>query len=136
MKSKISGLTVYAEPGRTVVKSAGMIFTKVISIRKKLNKNEVYIDAGIPSGILYPPRKVGLFNSCRIPQPYNVQYEFYATTCSKKLLFSIEMSYEIMENDILILEEMGTYSLCKSNHFHGWDFPQVKYLFNESQKGE
>ncbi len=132
MKNKISGLTVYAEPGRTVVKSAGMMFTRVISIRKNLDKHEVFIDAGIPSGILYPPRKVGLFNTHRVPQPCNIQYDFYATTCSKKLLFSMEMSYQLAVNDILILEEMGTYSLCKSNRFHGWNLPQVKYLFDEN----
>ncbi len=132
IKSKINGLTVYAEPGRTIVKSAGMIFTKVISTRKMQNKNEVYLDAGIPSGILYPPQKVALFNTNRIPKPSRIQYDFYATTCSKKLLFSIEMSYQIMENDILILEEMGTYSLCKSNHFHGWNLPEVKYILDEN----
>lgn len=136
IKNKINGLTVYAEPGRTIVKSAGAIFTKVISIKKMQNKNEVYIDAGIPSGILYPPQKVALFNTYRIPQPCSIQYDFYATTCSKKLLFSIEISYQIAENDILILEEMGTYSLCKSNHFHGWNLPEVKYVLDGNQKGK
>lgn len=135
MKSMICGLKIYAEPGRTIVKSAGKIFAKVILIKKNSNKTEVFINAGIPSGILYPPRKVGLFNTYRVPTPCNIRYDFYAITCSKKLLFSIEMSYMLEENDIIVLEEMGTYSLCKSNHFHGWDLPEVKYLLEEDQKG-
>lgn len=136
MKQAINGLVIYAEPGRTIVKSAGMIFARVVSIRKRSGKNEVYIDAGLPSGILYPPRKIGLFNADRVPQADTIQYDFYANTCSKKLLFSTNMKYQIEKNDILILEEMGTYSLCKSNHFHGWELPQVRYCFGNNQRGE
>lgn len=136
MKNEINGLVVYAEVGRTIVKSAGMLFTRVISIRKKSKKMEIYIDAGIPSGVLYPPRKIRLFNPKRVPQPDSTRYDFFATTCSKKLLFSAELDYQIEKNDILILEEMGTYSLCKSNHFHGWELPQVKYCLSGDWKGE
>lgn len=133
LKSSMQDLIIYAEPGRTIVKSAGMIVTKVVAVNHEKHPFEVYIDAGIPSGVLYPPKKIGLCYANRCPSATSTLYHFYAVTCSKKLLFSAKMHFSIKENDVLILEEMGTYSFCKANHFHGWNLPQAMYVSDEKE---
>ena len=127
-KERMPDLMIYAEPGRTIVKSAGSIMTRVVSIQKRHDIYEIFIDAGIPSGILYSPKKVSVLGSLTEPIPQNINYRFYGVTCSKKLLFETELNLLLEEDDVLILEEMGTYSLCKSNHFHGWETPKTIYF--------
>lgn len=129
LKEEFHNLTIYAEPGRTIVKSAGHIVSKVIFVQKHSETYDIFLDAGLPTGILYPPTRVSLLNPARFPQTHNVECNFYGITCSKKLLFSKKLSYLPMENDLLVLEEMGTYSLCKANHFHGWDTPSIIYQY-------
>lgn len=129
LKEEFHNLTIYAEPGRTVVKSAGHIVSRVILVQKHTETYDVFLDAGFPTGILYPPAKVSLLSPAHFPQTHNVECNFYGITCSKKLLFSKRLSYLPMENDLLVLEEMGTYSLCKANHFHGWDMPSIIYKY-------
>lgn len=127
LKKDMEDLVVYAEPGRTIVKSAGQIVTKVISVRQQPDVYEIFLDAGIPSGILYPPTRIALLCPAKIPTPHNVTCRFFAVTCSKKLLFEAHMDFLPDENDLLLLEDMGTYSVCKSNHFHGWTLPGIQY---------
>jgi diaminopimelate decarboxylase len=52
--------TVYAEPGRSVVKKAGTLLTKVIYFDNE--KKYVYIDAGVPTGISYKPPIINNIN--------------------------------------------------------------------------
>lgn len=131
LKNEFENLKIYAEPGRTIVKSAGRLVTKIISVQKIDDIYEVFLDSGVPSGVLYPPKNITLFNPVRKLYFFTAKCRFYGITCSKKLLFETELDFIPLEKDILILEEMGTYSLCKANHFHGWEYPEV--LYNKSK---
>ena len=128
LKTRFKDLVIYAEPGRTIVKSAGRLVTKIVAVQKKEDNYEVFLNSGIPSGILYPPKDITLLSPNRPLYLRKVKCRFYGITCSKKLLFESELSFIPIENDIVILEEMGTYSICKANHFHGWEYPSVIYL--------
>lgn len=128
LKSRFRDLMIYAELGRTIVKSAGRLVTKIAAVQKQGNIFEVFLDSGIPSGILYPPKGIALLNLNRPLCVCAAKCRFYGITCSKKLLFEFELNFIPAEKDILILEEMGTYSLCKANHFHGWEHPKALYF--------
>lgn len=129
LKEEFHNLIIYAEPGRTVVKSAGYIVSKVIFVQRHEETYDIFLDAGLPTGILYPPTKVSLLSPINFPQAHSANCNFYGITCSKKLLFSKKLPYIPMENNLLVLEEMGSYSLCKANHFHGWDMPSIIYKY-------
>lgn len=122
LKSKYK-LTVYAEPGRSVVKKAGKLVCKVIYVN--YNKKYVYIDAGVPTGISYAPpiiHNLSNDNSSEIRL-----YTFFDITCSHRVLFSYSISFDINHGDILEFDNFGSYSICKASEFHGWGKPKCYY---------
>lgn len=115
---------VFAEPGRSIVKSSGKLFTRVIGTKQKNEYIYVYIDAGEPTGISYPPKNIRVDNKIRC----NLRkYKFFDITCSHHLLFEKELDFIIEVDNILVFENFGSYSICKSSNFHGWDTPICMY---------
>lgn len=125
MLRKNHNIKVLAEPGRSIVKSAGSLLTTVIDVKKE--KNQVFIDAGVPTGISYCPNCIVNLsnNSCCEEQ----EYHFFDITCSHRELFSAKISFDIFVNDILQFDNFGSYSICKSSQFHGWELPRC--IFEE-----
>lgn len=115
----------YAEPGRSVVKTAGKLFTTIIATKEKQDCYYIYIDAGLPTGISYAPKIISIQSKQEFKT--NKKYKFFDITCSHRLLFETNIKYNLAENDILIFEDFGSYSICKASNFHGWDRPTCMY---------
>lgn len=120
------GVRIYAEPGRSVVKSAGTLLSTIISMKPHGESTWVYIDAGIPTGISYAPKDILHVN--KKESPYSYKYIFYDITCSHIPLFEKHLNYDLEPGDVLTLKDFGSYSLAKSSNFHGWASPLVYYI--------
>ena len=77
--------TIYVEPGRSVIRSAGSLVTSVIGVKQ--GKNYVYIDAGEPTGISYYPDNIINLTAERVSQ--TKEYSFWTrpvhiSCCSEK----------------------------------------------------
>jgi ornithine decarboxylase len=128
MKAIFDGLIVYAEPGRSIVKASGDVVTRVELVKPHEGKYRIYIDAGIPTGLLYPPRKIVVEGCGGYKSITTFLCDFFDTTCAHKLLFSIALPFVPKAGNILRLKEMGTYSICKANNFHLWENPSIRYV--------
>lgn len=117
------GYVIYMEPGRSIVKSAGKLVTKIIDIKE--DKHQIFLDSGLPTGISYCPNSI-INISKTIEMPLK-KYDFFDITCSHRLLFSTELSFQVSVGDILEFLNFGSYSICKSSNFHGWETPQCIY---------
>lgn len=114
------GYVIYMEPGRSIVKSAGKLVTKIIDIKE--DKHQIFLDSGLPTGISYCPNCIiNVSETIEVPRK---KYDFFDITCSHRLLFSTELSFQISIGDILEFLNFGSYSICKSSNFHGWETPQ------------
>jgi diaminopimelate decarboxylase len=114
------------EVGRSVVKYAGKLITTVILVRWRDGRCHVFVDAGEPAGVSHGPSsiysdRVGGFISGRI------HARFFGMTCGKRPLFDIELEFVPVIGDVLVLEGMGSYTICKQSDFHGWPRTAVHY---------
>lgn len=118
------GYVIYMEPGRSIVKSAGKLVTKIIDIKE--DKHQIFLDSGLPTGISYCPNCIiNVSETIEIPMK---KYDFFDITCSHRLLFSTELSFQTSIGDILEFLNFGSYSICKSSNFHGWETPQCTFI--------
>ncbi len=115
---------LFAEPGRSIVKSAGKLITSVIGVKR--DKKYVYIDAGMPTGISYCPNEIINLTGREVTEP--IEYSFFDITCSHRLLFKTWLPFDININDHLEFRNFGSYSICKSSNFHGWETPTCYYI--------
>ena len=124
------GVDVIAEPGNSIVNSAGSIYTKVIGIQKRKDYTDVYIDVGKPSGLKTSNK--------RLPERINVigkdisfekqKYRFIDITCMHKPHFFWELNYVLEENDIVQFTGMGAYTVCLQSKFHLWESPTIEIV--------
>lgn len=129
IKSKYC-MDIIAEPGNSIVNSAGSIYTKVIGIKKRNGYTDLYIDVGKPSGLKT--------NNKRIPISVNVigkkrcfeshKYRFIDITCMHKPHFFWDLNYGIGENDIIQFTGMGAYTVCLQSKFHLWGSPIIEIV--------
>lgn len=117
-------LTLIAEPGHGIIKSAGFLVTKVVLVKQIENEVYVYIDAGTPTGVLFEPDEITLKKEF-VSTSEKICYRFYGITCSHQLLFSKTLNFRIDEGDILEFSDYGSYTVCLSNQFHSWKRPDV-----------
>ena len=118
---------IYAEPGRSIVKDAGSLITRVECVKAKDRVNYVYIDAGIPTGISYAPEVIKKIKDTIDVTLSEQTYNFYDITCSHRILFTYRTQEVYSVGDILELKDFGCYSVSKASQFHGWDLPAVVY---------
>jgi len=115
-----------AEPGMSIVNSAGCFYTRVVMTKEYDVYTDVYIDGGTPNGIFGEPSKVTLVSEA--PECKRRFYRFIDITCIHKVLFQKRMNVSIRENDLLRFENMGAYSVVYQNKFHLWDEPLVEMI--------
>ena len=111
------GINVFAEPGRSIVKTAVKLLTEVVLIKERGNYKQVFIDASSQI-VKLKPDKVSLVNRKDFASQ-SYLYMFYENLCSHYKLFEMELNFKIEENDIIALEDYGCYSICFANGFHG-----------------
>lgn len=122
------GLIIYAEPGSAIINTAGTLNTKVLHIEPNGKAYDVYIDAGVPSGVYCTPEQIiNLTSKCKDDSSRYI-YRFIDTTCLKNILFIKILNYKILDEDILQFVNYGAYSLCYINRFHNLYDPNIKYI--------
>lgn len=120
------GVQLKAEPGMTIVNSAGSFFTRVVMTKEYDVYTDVYIDGGTPNGIFGEPDKVNVVGETQ--ECKRRFYRFIDITCIHKVLFQKRMNVSIRDNDILEFKHMGAYSLVYQNKFHLWDETKVEVI--------
>ncbi len=121
---KAYDIKIIAEPGSAIINKAGKIHTKVIMIKERGVFNDVYLDAGIPTGLMRQPGYIKLI-SREGEKIKRKPHRFFDITSLHRPLFQVFLTYELRENDILELGDCGAYTLCYSNVFHSWESPRV-----------
>lgn len=117
------GCVFYAEPGRSIAKSACSLMSRVVCVKDRGDCRWVYLDAGVPTGISYKPPSVEVVGGTGLAKTRH--YRFYDTTCSHRELFDAELCADIRAGDVLMMRSVGSYYLSKASNFHGWRLPEV-----------
>jgi len=117
---------IIAEPGTIITRTAGKYITKVISVISHEQFTEVFIDGGMPHGVIFPPNRISIFSGEKIKSKRKI-YRFIDNTCMRKELFIKGLLYDIYEGDILVFEDYGAYSNMFQNDFHRWSRAEVVY---------
>ena len=117
------GCVFYAEPGRSVVKSACSLLSQVVCVKDRGDCCWVYLDAGVPTGISYKPPRIEVAGGTEIVEVRH--YRFFDTTCSHRELFDASLEIDIRVGNILVMRSVGSYYLSKVSNFHGWRLPNV-----------
>lgn len=115
----------YAEPGRSIVLSAGSIITKINLIRIRKDDVEVFIDAGQQTKITFTPSVIEILNRNSSYSENVITYHFYGPLSSHVELFSFSTPMIFKEEDIIKLNRMGAYSNCFASHWHGLPFAEI-----------
>ncbi len=113
---------IYAEPGESIVGSAGKFYTKVIDIRRDGHMIDVYMDSGVPQGLATrrQPSEVKLFNNVRTKDKKSI-YRFIDCTCLGTALVIKRSNLDIRVDDILEFEGCGAYTTVFCNDFHSYE---------------
>lgn len=119
-------LNVFAEPGSAIVNRSGKLITKVIHVEKKGKVSDVYIDAGVSSGVYCVPNII--HNASKKNKTASKYYRFFDTSCLRHGLFLKKVRSEIEVGDILYFDNYGAYSLCYINRFHNKYDPVIRYI--------
>lgn len=114
------------EVGRSVVKFAGQLVTTVILVRRRVDRLDIFVDCGEPAGVSHAPVSVTCHRTSAIP-PQTVTATFWGMTCGRMPLFEVELGFVPQIGDKLVLNGMGSYTICKQSDFHGWLRTPVVY---------
>ncbi|MDD2260713.1 MAG: hypothetical protein PHF53_04360 [Bacteroidales bacterium] len=120
---KLYGLEIYAEPGASIVNTAGKVISQVVLTKVQDGFTDVYLDAGIPIGVMRPPGTIKIINHNRCMKK-SKYYRFFDITSLHRLLFQKKLKWEIKEGDFVELGDYGAYTLCYRNDFHCWESPE------------
>ena len=121
-------LAIFVEIGRSVVKHAGSLFSRIILAKRRSGHVDVYLDAGVPSGVTHSPTFVRRANhGPKRPVTDQIECRFYGTTCCHTCLFTLTLPFQPSAGDVLELGGMGAYTICKRSAFHGWPLTPVHY---------
>ena len=113
-----------SEPGRTILKDAITLHTKIILIKEKSDGCVVYIDASSQIVKLNPTGSITVNGGECKKNAVKTKYYFYESLCSHYLLFTREMEERLWIGDTLAIHNYGAYSSCFANHFHGLSIPK------------
>ncbi len=117
-----------AEIGRSIVKHAGRLYCRVMLVKQREGHDEVFLDTGLPGGVSHGPTFVRLLSSQRGKTNCDERrYKFYGNTCCHTCLFTADLKFRPIQDDILELGGMGAYTVCKMSSFHGMAATPVVY---------
>ena len=125
LKAACPGLTVYAEPGGCIVKSA---YDMVTSVTETRNADWVFIDTDanqIRGSVCIEPYDE--IEKCSARPLY-----FLDSLCSGNIVAVQDADYAPKKGDRLIIRSVGAYSICFSNSFHWVGKPQTVVEENDT----
>ena len=113
--------TFYAEPGKTLVDTAGAFYAKVIAKKSVDNKVIIYMDGGLANGIGYNAF-TGYVENCNgnTKSLNSTRYEFRDCTNLNETLIRLDSCIDIQVGDEIKFGNFGAYSIVFQNSFHKW----------------
>lgn len=111
----LPNLKLIVEPGRFIVSDAGILITKVVSVKDKW----IFLDGGInliPESIFFIRR--GFMVANKIRETANQKYNIAGPTLNTAdVLASDQRMPKVKVGDVVIVLDVGAYSLTRSNQF-------------------
>lgn len=118
-------ISIYAEPGRSIVNSAGKYVSEIILIKKYDDYYDLYIDGGEPHGIHFA-KKLRLFEEKE--KNKRIMCRIISMTCQHKIIGMSRLSQEVQVGDHIVFDNCGAYTLCERSDFHLWNKPKIKLV--------
>jgi len=118
---------VIAEPGRSLVGSAGLLITKVIGRAKRSGKNWYYLDDGYYGTFSAIPFDKSVFDFYTLKDD-DEKYPciLAGPTCdSVDVIADGVLMPQMKLNDLVIVPNIGAYSWASATTFNGFDKPKV-----------
>lgn len=128
MKIDLKKYQMQIEPGRSIVGSAGKIYSKVISVRKG-KTNYAILDIGIFNGLMEILGGFSYLITQRNKSGAFYEYSIFGPTCDSWDL--IDPKYKLRElspGDILTIHNVGAYSTEFNSNFNGFPGPEIKII--------
>jgi ornithine decarboxylase len=122
-------VVLLAEVGRSIVKHAGRLYSRVVLVKSRDTYDEVYLDIGVAGGVTHGPtfiRPLAPTASQSVSESWR-RCQFYGNTCCHTCLFTAELNFRPRPGDVLELGGMGAYTVCKMSAFHGWPTTPIVY---------
>lgn len=139
-ESLLDSITIFLEPGRSVVADAGLVLTTVLNIKRRPETNDVWLltDAGYNLMLSMNNYKwyYHLVSATRAGEPHNTEYKVAGPLCdSGDVYFDIERSgrlpdyrrlpTDVQPGEVLALLNSGAYSLAQMFPYNGRPLPAV-----------
>ena len=109
------------EPGRSIIGNTGILVSKVIYIKRGINKNFVILDSGMND--LMRPALYGAKHQI-IPESKNSNftkkaYEFVGPICESTDTFLTSKKFQkLREKDLIIISDVGAYGMSLSSNYN------------------
>lgn len=117
---KKSGLTLYLEPGRSIVGKHGLLLTTVIRTKKTPKKNFVIVDAAMND--LIRPALYGAHHDILLKKPRKgriIKYDVVGPICETGDFLGLARKLpELKTGDILVIKDVGAYGRTMSSHYN------------------
>ncbi len=116
------------EPGSMWFKNCGYLITRVMKINKLRNINYVYLNSSRELHLKWSiPKILKIYSKSNISNNYN-NYVFCGASCYEKDIFlTYKSKIELMENDIIIFNEVESYSYSWNSTFNGIEKAEVYF---------
>lgn len=124
---KLSNITLYIEPGRSLVGSAGVLLTRVVHLKNKDTRNQGYaiVDAGmndLPRPALYSAyHGCHTLNKKEIVSGKIIQkrvWDIVGPICESGDYLSLQQKLAIQQNSLIAVENSGAYCFTMSSNYN------------------
>lgn len=111
---------LWLEPGRSIVANAGVLLTKVVSIKKNPYKKFINVDSGF--NVLIRPAMYGAYhhiiNLSNEITSSNEKFDVAGNLCESGDIIGRERNIEAKKGDILAILDAGSYGFSMSSNYN------------------
>lgn len=121
---KTSGLKLIMEPGRYIVGNAGVLVTRVLYVKKSLNKTFVIVDAGMNT--LIRPALYDAYHEIWPLQkrPQSFRADVVGPVCETGDFFARDRRMPLVkENEFIAIKSAGAYGMVMASLYNSRPFP-------------
>lgn len=113
-------LEILLEPGRSIVGNAGLLLTRVLYIKKGIEKNFAIVDAAM-NDLIRPP----LYDAwqeivpvCQESEAKPERYDIVGPICESGDFLGLDRDLALREGDLLAVYGAGAYGFCMSSNYN------------------
>jgi diaminopimelate decarboxylase len=123
---KKNSCKIIFEPGRSIIGNTGILISKIIYIKKNINKNFVILDAAM-NDLMRPAlygAKHQIIPSKKNKKITNKIFEFVGPICeSTDKFLTIKKFQNIREGELIIICDVGAYGMSLSSNYNARTLP-------------